>query len=460
MNTLLALTALLALGYPCLALINQHLHMATPLYPPWQWAAALAWPALANRRFLKRPRSLLWLLAFNLVLFFPAGLTFLATPYPSGRWPAVLPALIELALLWVPTAHLATRPLEEENLRRLWESGLVIAALAALIREISHTPIPFFKAALLVYIAAGVALRALAAAAETSTPDATEPRTGTPLTVSLGVLLFGAALGFVVEGRRFAGLLLAGLRAGWQFLRLLAYYLALLIDKLGLNRVPGQPSGRPQIPGAPPPPDLGPGLQSAPLWVMIPLWTLLAVMLVFLAWMLFKMLCETIAAWRREMAASIVPARRRLRRPDLRLLLAAAAALLRLLTNRMRRWRNRRHPRNLPALYDAFAAWGRRNRRPRRRSETPGAYLQRLEPEVTAACPELLPVLRQLTRRYERFCYGQNGGPGLSGEETTLARRLRKSRLQQKKFFERLQGAVRRGWKKTADAFAGNTANA
>ena len=48
MNTFLLLTAFLSLVYPTFSLINQHLHLATPLYPLWQWALALAWPALAS----------------------------------------------------------------------------------------------------------------------------------------------------------------------------------------------------------------------------------------------------------------------------------------------------------------------------------------------------------------------------------------------------------------------------
>ena len=453
MNTFLLLTAFLSLVYPTFSLINQHLHAATPLYPPWQWALALAWPALGNRLVLKRSRSLLWLFVFNLVLFLPAGGMFLLTPFASGRWPAVLPALIELALVWIPAAALATQQPEEEELRRLWESGLVVAALVALAREVSHTPIPLFQPALLIYLAAGVALRALAAVAEANTPDAAGRRTGLPLTVSLGVLFFGAVFGLLVAGRRVAALLLAALQAGWNFLRLLAHYLAMLVDMLGLNRVPGQPAQRPKIPGAPPPMDLGPGLQSGPLWLMIPLWTIMAVMLAFILWMLIRALCENIAAWRREMAASIVPARRRLRRwPDLRFILAAAVSLVRFLINRFKRWQRRRHPRDLSVLYDAFVLWGRRNRRPRRRSETPGTYLQRLEPEVAATCPKLLPALRDLPRRYEQFCYGQNGDSGLIGEELTLVRRLRSSRLHKKKFLGLIPVSIRSGFGAMANA--------
>jgi hypothetical protein len=452
MNTFLALTAVLSLAYPTFSLMNQHLHVATPLYPPWQWVLAFAWPALGNRLVLKRPRSLLWLSAFNLVLFLPAGGMFLLTPYASGRWPAVLPALMELALIWIPLASLATQQPDEEDLRRLWESGLVFAAFIALIREVSHTPIPLFQPALLLYLATGVALRALAAAAGASTPDAAGRRSGLPLTVSLAVLVFGAVFGLLVEGRRIAALLLAALQAGWDFLRQLAYYLAWLVDKLGLNQVPGQPAQRPKIPGAPPPVDLGPGLQSGPLWLMIPLWTILIVLLVFLVWMLVRILCENIAAWRREMAASIVPARRRLRRPDFRFFLAAAVSLVRFLVNRLKRWQRRRRPRDLSVLYDAFVLWGRRNRRPRRRSETPGNYLHRLEPEVASACPKLLPALQDLTRRYEQFCYGQNGYAGLIGEEATLVRRLRSSRLHPKKLFGFIPMPVRSGFRTTANA--------
>ena len=434
MNTFLSLTALLSLVYPTFSLINQHLHLAIPLYSPWHWALAMAWPALGNRLALKRPRSLLWLFAFNLVLFLPAGCTFLPAPYTSGRWPAVLPALMELAMLWIPVASFATQQPEEGDVRRLWESGLVVAAIVALVREVSHTPIPLFQPALLIYLAAGVALRALAAVAGASTPDAADRRTGLPLAVSLCVLASGAVFGLLVGGRRAAALLLAALQAGWNFLRLLAFYLMMMVEKLGLNRVPGQPSQRPKIPGAPSPVELGPGLQSGPLWLMIPLWIILIALTVFMLWMLFRTLCENIAAWRREMAASIVPSRRRLRRPDLRFLLAAVVSFVRFLLNRLKRWQRRRQPRDLSVLYDAFVLWGRRNRRPRRRSETPGTYLERLEPEVAATCPKLLPALRDLTRRYEKLCYGQNGDAGLIGEELTLVRRLRRSRLHKRKF--------------------------
>jgi len=453
MNTFLSLTAVLSLVYPTFSLINQHLHTATPLYPAWLWALAFAWPALGNRLVLKRPRSLLWLFAFNLALFLPAGCMFLLTPYVLECWPAVLPALMELALVWIPVAYLATRQPKEEDLRRLWESGLVVAALVALAREVNHTPIPLFQTALLLYLTAGVALRTIAAVAEASTPDATGRRTGLALTVSLGVLVFGAILGLLVEGCRVGALLHAALQAGWNFLRLIAHYLAMLVDKLGLNRVPGQPAQRPKIPGALTPVDLGPGMQSAPLWFMIPLWTIMIALLVIIMWMLMRALCENIAAWRREMAANIVPARRRLRRwPDFSFILAAAVSLMRFLINRFKRWQRRRHPRDLSVLYDAFVLWGRQNRRPRRRSETPGTYLQRLEPEVAATCPKLLPALRDLTRRYEQFCYGQNGNAGLIGEELTLVRRLRSSRLHKKRFLGLIPVSIRSGLRATATA--------
>jgi len=445
MNTLLTLAAFLFLAYPTFSLVNQHLPLTTPLYPPWQWALALAWPALGNRLVLKRPRSLLWLFFFNLFLFLAAGLMFFPAPYTAGRWPAVLPALMELAIAWIPVAALATQKPAEEDLRRLWESGLVIAALVALAREVSHTPVPLFQAALLLYLAAGVALRALAAAAGASAPEAGGRRTGLSLTVSLVLLVFGVVFGLLAGGRRVAALILAALQAGWHFLRLLAYYLALLVDKLGLNRVPGQPHEQPKIPGAPPPVEFGPGLQSAPLWVMIPLWIILAVLLAFLFWMLFMMLCENIAALRRELAASIVPARRRLRRPDFRFLLTAAVSFGRFLAKKLGRWWRRRHPRDLSVLYAAFVSWGRRNRRPRQRSETPRAYLNRLEPEVASACPKLLPYLNDLTRRYEQFCYGQNGAAELVGDEPALARRLRGVRLHRKKLFGLIPVPTRRG---------------
>ena len=452
MNTFLSLTGLLSLAYPTFSLLNQLLHVATPLYPPWQWVLALAWPALGNRLALKRPRSHLWLLVFNLVLFLPAGCMFLLAPYASGRWPAVLPALMELALVWIPAAALATQPPEEEDLRRLWESGLIVAACVALLREIVHTPVPFFQSALLLYLAAGVTYRALAAVAGASTPVTAGRRTGLTLTVSLGVLVFGAVSGLLIAGQRVAVLLLAALQAGWNFLRLLAYYLVLLLDMLGFNRVPGQTEQRPRIPGAPSSVDFGPGLQSGPLWLMIPLWIIMFVLFVFIAWMLVRMLSENIAAWRREMAASIVPARRRLRRPDLRFLLAAAVSLVHFLINRLKRWQRRRNPRDLADLYAAFVAWGRRNRRPRRRSETPGTYLHRLEPEVASACSKLLPALRDLTQRYERFCYGQNGDAGLVGEERMLVSRMRRSRLHQKKLLGFIPLSAWRGFRTAANA--------
>jgi hypothetical protein len=222
----------------------------------------------------------------------------------------------------------------------------------------------------------------------------------------------------------------------------------MLLDWLGFNYLPVHPVDRTKMPGAPPPMERYHDPQFSPFWLMIPLWILLAVLVGVMVWMLFKLLLENIAAWRREVAGIIVPERRRLRRLDLRFLLAAALSLARFMVDRLKRWHGRRHPRDLSVLYEAFILWGRRNRLPRRRWETPGTYLHRLEPKVASTCPNLLPALQDLTRRYEQYCYGQNGDAGLIGEEWTLARRLRSARLHQKKLLGFIPAPAWRGHRK------------
>jgi hypothetical protein len=444
----LSLTAFLALAYPTFALINQLLPLTTPLYPPWQWALAFTWPALGNRLVLKRPRSLLWLFFFNLFILLPAASMFLPASYPSGPWPAVLPAIMELALVWIPLASFATQQMGEEDLRRLWESGLIVAAVVALTRELSRTYIPLFHPSLLIYLAVGVALRALAARDAASLPDASGRCSVRPLAAGLAVLFFGAVLGLLFAGRRVAAWLLAALQEGWDFLCLLFYYLVLLLDWLDLNIVATQSVDRTKMPGASLPMEQFHEPQIGPLWLMIPLWIILAVLIIFLIWMLFKLLLENIALWRRETAGRIPPARRRLRRLDLRFLPAAVLSLARFLAGRLVRCYRRRYPRDLPLLYEAFILWGKRNRLPRHRWETPGNYLLRLEPEVVLNRRDLLPSLRNLTLRYERFCYGQNGNAGLMEEELTLARRLRCTRLHRRKlpgFISPKRGEVKPG---------------
>lgn len=449
MTSLISLAGLLALAYATFSLINQHLHLTIPLYPPWQWALALTWPALGNRLALGRPRSLFWLLVFNIFLLLPAGGIFLMSHYPSGRWPAAVPVLLELAILWIPAAALGTQCPQKEEISRMWEFGLIVAALAALANEIGGRPIPLFLPALVGYLAVGVALRVVAAAAEAASSTTGRRRSTGPLTVSLGLLACGVITGLIVAGRPVAALLLSALKTGWYFLCLLAYYLVLLAEWLGLNRITGQPLQGLKIPGSPPPMESVPASQSAPLWLMVLFWIIMGVLLASLAWMLAKLLFETIIASRRQTAAGILPARRRLRRLKFRMLRALLAAIVHWAAKRLRHWQRRLRPHDISALYDAFAAWGRRNHRPRRRSETPACYLHRLEPEVRAFCPQLLPDLVALTCRYEQFCYGPGADAGLCRDEQALTRRLRRTPLHPRKLSGRLPRLFRRSRRET-----------
>ncbi|ATW23727.1 DUF4129 domain-containing protein [Candidatus Formimonas warabiya] len=402
--------------YPLTAVLNPAVGLRSTIIPWWLWGTSLALALAGNKYFLRRGRSVLLIIIFNMLLgtifgIFPMIMIQIITS-PAGWWPGALPGMVEIAILWPLYVFMLIEPLPARDRVRIFEIGLYTGALLLLAKQHFGLEISYFWFALGGFIFTGLINEAFAHSYGFSKKlSAFKLNAWFPFLLCVLLIAAGLFLGWIVATNRMANLLEKVIQAFMVCMGLLAQF----IHKTGLDRAIGPTKIMPKIVGAEPVVTDAYFGDTTPLWVMIVLWTILAILLAVSLILAVKglgrvirnlmLMKQSLPSYQRNAFAFNF---------DRNKLAAQFKDILTYFFHKVRLFLQELSPltpRGVYDLYYFFLKWGKRNGLGRTLGETPQEYFERLLPLFREKNPQLAESLSDLTAAYYLERYREDQQP-------------------------------------------------
>lgn len=366
---------------------------------------------LFNQIFLGKTRNLLSIILVNLPLLLLAGIAPLVFyQYSVGGllWPAIVPVLFEIIILWpIAGVFLINKPLPKQRMVS-FELGLIILGLFLALETVFK--VPYLGAVVSAFVTAGIVLEATVNSEGTYFLQGHDfKKRWIPLLASIGLAGSGLAFGWLIVTKGFTELM----QRFVYFLIVVIRVIAHKFDLLGLNRKIGETNTL-KLPGYVPVELESTGLNVAPLWVMIILWTILALLLVVTTLVIVSSLRRFLGDLIRDFRAieiELKPQKRRLylRKIDLKMILSLfqyfrsyLRFIIKIILIKMFGIR----PTTVNELYIYFLYWGKKIGWERLPAETPEEYLNRLAKVLEVNNQNHSLLLNELTEAFYKERYG------------------------------------------------------
>lgn len=423
--------------YLLAAVLNPGFGLGSTMIPWWLWGFTIALARMGNRCLLRRPRSMLGMILFNIFLGFWGGalpIVLLQMLTANNWWPGVAPGIMEIALLWPFCVYLLMEPLSPRDRVRLLEIGLGVMALLVMAKQHFSLAIPFFWLGAGGFVFIGLLREALAHSGKfPSQQNFCRWSAGVPLLLSVFFTAAGLFLGWFLATDRFTRFLNNVIQACTQFMSLIARFFQIT----GLDRTVGPRKSLPKISGSAPAWTYSAFGDTAPLWFMVILWTILGILLIFI-------FIQALFGLRRLLRA-LLALKQSLPHPQKdsvtfhfqgRRAKEQLVRFFKWLFHRfkllVRKWLPL-PPRGVKDLYYFFLRWGRRNGVERAVGETPREYLDHLWPLLKEKHPQMADSLADLTAVFYLERYKEAGQPFSRGKINFVTRSLKMVKLKQVK---------------------------
>ncbi|ATW27200.1 DUF4129 domain-containing protein [Candidatus Formimonas warabiya] len=437
MTALLEGVQIVCLIYPLAAALNPGFGLGSAMIPWWLWGITIALAHMGNRCFLRRARSMLGLILFNIFLGLLGGalpVVVLQMLTAARWWPGACPGIVEIALLWPLCVYLLMEPLSSRDRVRFLEIGLGIMTLLVMAQQHFSLEIPFFWLGAGGFVFMGLLREALAhSEGFPSRLNFSRWSAGFPLLLSGFFMAAGLFLGWLVATDRFTHLLDKVIQACVQLLGLIARFFQIT----GLDRTVEPTKSLPKISGSGSAGAYSAFGDSAPLWFMIILWTILGILLILI-------LIQAVVGLRRILRV-LLDLKQSLPHDQKegvtfrfhgKRLKEQLARILKWFFHRVkelvREWLPL-PPRGVKDLYYFFLRWGRRNGVRRAVGETPQEYLDRLCPLLKKKYPQMADSLADLTAVFYLERYKEAGQPFSQEKINFVLRSLKVVKLDQGK---------------------------